>query len=66
MEKFLREGGFPILGGKFYVTSLKLDFWPPFLYYHPIFEIFAVILSDYFISCANLSAKFIGESTFLS
>ena len=29
-KKILRESGFSIFGGKFYVASLKLVFWPPF------------------------------------
>ena len=68
MEKFLRESGFPIFGGKFYVASLNLDFWPPFCYCKSDFRIFcfSLVLLDYFISGVNLSSKFIRESTFLS
>ena len=59
MEKFLRESGFPIFGGNFYVASLNLDFWPPFCYCKSDFRIFcfSLALLDYFISDVNLSAK---------
>ena len=68
MEKFLKESGFPIFGRKFYVASLKLDFWAPFSYCKSDVQIFCfvLVLLDYFISGVNLNPKFIRESTFLS
>ena len=68
MEKFLWESGFPIFGGKFYVASLKLVFWPPFCNGKSDFRFFCcvVVLLDYFISGAYFSEKFIWESTLLS
>ena len=30
MEKFLREIGFPIFGGKVDVAKFKMVYWPPF------------------------------------
>ena len=44
MEKFLRESGFPIFGGKFYVARWKLVFWPPFCNFISDFRFFCCVL----------------------
>ena len=64
----MEKNGFPIFDEKFYVESLKLDFWPPFCYRKSDFHFFFLflVLLDYFISATNLIAKSILKSTFLS
>ena len=60
MEKFLRESGFPIFGGKFYAASLNLVFGRHFETVS-IFGFVALfsnkVLLGYFISGVHFSAK---------
>ena len=55
MEKSFLESGFPIFGGKFYVASLNLGFWPPFCTCIFDFRLFLLNFSSFellYQSCA--------------
>ena len=66
MEKFFRESGFPIFGGKFYIASLNLGLSPPFCNRISDFRFFkfVLVLLDYFISGSHFSANSFGKVLF--